>query len=154
VKVVYVAHPLGPDGPDREVNRKNASRWVGWLALHFEIAPIADWIILSGEWSETEENRKRGLAVDKRLVVRADEVWLVGGRISEGMKIESETARALGRPVVDLTFLGAVAPPSIEPDKVGRIVRAFEEARKPAAQSAITPTLLQPVTWGISGVGT
>jgi hypothetical protein len=101
MRVIYVAHPLGPDGPERDRNRANAARWCGWLAREFDVAPVADWIILSGAWSESPDNRERGLAIDFALIARCDEVWLVGGRISPG--------------VYDLTMLGFEAPSAAKP---------------------------------------
>jgi hypothetical protein len=108
VKAVYIAHPLG-SGPERELNRQRAAKWVAWAARQ-GVAPVADWIILSGEWSETPENRERGLLIDCALVALCDEVWLVGGRVSTGMQIEADAARCAGRRVVDLTHLGAMPP--------------------------------------------
>lgn len=107
-----MAHPLGA-GPDRERNRKNAARWVAWLASTFGVAVIADWIVLSGEWAETPENRDKGLAFDLALVERADEVWLVGGRVSPGMAMEASHASKLGKTVVDMTHLGYEAPTAL-----------------------------------------
>jgi hypothetical protein len=114
VKTVYIAHPLGQDGPERERNRENAARWVGWLATNFDIAPVADWIVLSGVWSE--EHRERGLAIDFALIARCDEVWMVGGRISPGMAAEAGRAAQLGKRVYDLTRLGFAAPTSPSPE--------------------------------------
>lgn len=107
--VVYIAHPLGA-GLDREANRVNAARWCAWAACTRGVAPVADWIILSGELDESPENRTLGLACDVALVARCDEVWLVGGRVSPGMQAEADAARDLGIPVVDLTSLGYAAP--------------------------------------------
>jgi hypothetical protein len=109
VRVVYVAHPLGA-GVDRQRNRECAAKWVAWIARTYSVAVIADWIVLSGEWDETPSNRERGLAIDLALVARADEVWLVGGRVSPGMQMEADEARKLGKIVVDLTALGALPP--------------------------------------------
>jgi hypothetical protein len=102
MKCVYIAHPLG-SGADREKNRERAARWVAWAALQ-GVAPVADWIILSGQWDESM--RDLGLAIDVELVKRCDEVWLVGGRISPGMKIEAASAKR----VIDLTHLGEEPP--------------------------------------------
>lgn len=107
MKVVYIAHPLGA-GDDRERNRANAAAWVAYLAAQHDIAPVADWIILSGHWSE--DHRDRGLAIDIALIARCDELWLVGGRISPGMAVEAAHAREHGLPIVDLTHLGYAAP--------------------------------------------
>ena len=109
MKVIYLAAPLG-HGPDREQNRANAARWVAWATRKHTVAVIADWIILSGELAETPANRALGLASDLVLVSRADELWLVGGRVSPGMAVEADMARRLGKPVIDLTHLGAVPP--------------------------------------------
>lgn len=100
-KVVYIAHPLG-GGPDREQNRRNASQWVAWAARR-GVAPIADWIILSGEFDECPENRALGLSIDLALIERCQELWLVGGRISPGMAIERDHAIAMGVRVLDFT---------------------------------------------------
>lgn len=101
-KVVYVAHPLGAH-PDRERNRAQAARWCAWLAEHFDIAPQAPWIVLSGIWQETPELRDRGLACDLATIDACAEVWMVGPRISPGMRLEAEHAYSLGKRVRDLT---------------------------------------------------
>lgn len=106
--VVYLAHPLGA-GPDREQNRANASKWVAWAAAQ-GVAPIADWIVLSGQWEESPELRAKGLAIDCRLVELCDEVWLCGGRVSPGMKLEADHALEKGIRVVDMTELGYLPP--------------------------------------------
>lgn len=110
-RVVYVAAPLTADTREGiEANRKAAARWVAFLALHFEIAPECSWLVLTGELEETPDNRARGLAIDLALVERCDELWMVGGRVSGGMKLESDHARSLGKLVVDLTGFGVPVP--------------------------------------------
>lgn len=106
--VVYIAHPLG-SGSDREANRQRAMRWVRWAAEK-GVAPIADWIILASEWRESDEHRAAGLAIDVELVKRCDELWLVGGRVSRGMRVEADAAIAAGLIVRDMTHLGAEPP--------------------------------------------
>lgn len=105
--VCYVAHPLG-HGEDRERNRQNAMRWCAYLAEFQGVAPVADWIILSGVWSE--DMRESGLAIDAALIERCDELRLVGGRISPGMQLEADFARSLGIPVIDMTVFGYEPP--------------------------------------------
>lgn len=109
MKIVYVAHPLG-SGPDREQNRRNAAEWCAFFAEHYNIAPVADWIVLSGIWDEQPNYRWRGIEIDKALVARCDEVWLCGGRISPGMQIEKDTAARLGVTVRDWTGCGYRVP--------------------------------------------
>lgn len=110
MKVVYIAHPLNaPTREGIEENRRNATAWVGWAADQ-GVAPVADWIILSGLWAESPEKRSRGLGIDCAIVMRCEEVWLVGGRVSPGMQTEADVARSVGIKVVDLTNLGALPP--------------------------------------------
>jgi hypothetical protein len=117
LRVVYIAHALNaPTEAGRQRNRANAAKWVAWLAAEFRIAPIADWVILASLWPETM--RDRGIAIDLALIERADELWFVGPKISEGMRIEGDHALALGKPVRDIHGLGE--PPDMEGDAVLR----------------------------------
>jgi len=50
-----MAHPLG-GGADRDVNRSNAAKWAAYLCVSYGVAVVADWIILSGEWDESEND--------------------------------------------------------------------------------------------------
>jgi hypothetical protein len=109
MKVVYIAAPLGA-GHDRGANLARAARWVAWATLAHGVAVIADWIILADELAETPANRGRGLESDMALIARCDELWLVGGRISPGMHLESAEAQRLGLTVVDMTALGFEPP--------------------------------------------
>lgn len=110
MRVVYIAHPLGSSSnEERERNRANAARWCAWAAMTEGVAPVADWIVLSGVLSE-EEGRERGLVIDCALIERCDEIWLTGGRISPGMSIELDHARKHGKIERDLTSMGYEAP--------------------------------------------
>lgn len=105
-EVIYLCHQLNaPTREGIEANRKEAARWAAFLATYFDVAPECSWIVLTGEFEETAENRKRGLEIDLALVARCDEVVMVGPRVSEGMLLESEHARKLGKPVANLTRL-------------------------------------------------
>jgi hypothetical protein len=110
MRSIYVAHPLGA-GTDREQNRANAARWCGWIAKTFRVATVADWIVLSGVWDESPENRALGLEIDKALIERCDELWMVGGRVSEGMAIEAAHARGQTTIVRDFTKWLGYTPP-------------------------------------------
>lgn len=110
MRVVYIAAPL--TAPTRELvqqNRARAMRWCAW-AVAQGVAPVADWIILTGVLEETPENRELGLRIDCTLIERCDELWQVGGRISAGMAIEAAHAYAHGKRVVDFTHLGEEPP--------------------------------------------
>lgn len=110
MKVVYVAHPLS--GPDRDANIARASRWCAW-AFKSGYAPVADWIVLASQLDESY--REQGLRADCALIKRCDELWYVGGRISDGMRIEGATARLVGVPVKDLTEIGEEPPEYLHP---------------------------------------
>lgn len=111
--VVYVAHPL-EQGDDRELNRTNAAHWCCYLAEVHGIVPCAPWIVLAGVWDESK--RALGLEIDLATIERCDELWLVGGRISEGMALEASHARACGINVRDLTSLGYLPPLELTPE--------------------------------------
>jgi len=112
-RVTYVAHCLSaPTRAGIEENRADAARWAAFLGMHFSVAPECSWIVLTGMWDETPENRARGLECDLALVERCDELVMVGPRVSEGMMLESEHARKHGKPVYDLTRL------SMDPETV------------------------------------
>ncbi len=102
LKAVYIAHPLGADRATRESNRAAAAKWVAWAGDQ-DVCPMASWIILSGEWPESDEYRAKGLSLDFAQILRCDEVWLCGPRVSAGMVLERKFAEAQGIPVRDLT---------------------------------------------------
>ncbi|MGH9966562.1 MAG: hypothetical protein ACREBG_01845 [Pyrinomonadaceae bacterium] len=101
MKVVYIAHPYG----GLQSNREKAAKWVAWAA-RLGCAPIADWIILTGEFPDDIEGiRGRMLALDCNLVGRCDELWICGDHVSPGMSVEIEAAVRLNIPVVDKRFV-------------------------------------------------
>ena len=119
--VVYVAHPLG-DGHDREESRASAARWCAAIAEAGPYNPVAMWIVLSGEWDESK--RELGLALDLELVSGCDEVWLVGPRVSPGMRVEAGHALVLGKVVRKLTGHTVDDVPRIV-STLGRDVNAY-----------------------------
>jgi hypothetical protein len=120
MKVVYIAAPLSaPTRAEMDENRARAARWVAWAALQ-GVAPVATWIVLSGELSETQENRELGLAIDCATVERCDEIWLVAGKITDGMRRESAHAKV----VIDLTSFGE-EPPDYEHPLISRLIGRY-----------------------------
>lgn len=120
MKVVYIAAPLAaPTREEMDENRARAARWVAWAALQ-GVAPVATWIVLSGELSETQENRELGLAVDCATVERCDELWYVGGRVTSGMTKEGGHAKL----VVDLTPFGE-EPPDYDHPLINRLIGRY-----------------------------
>jgi len=104
-KMVYVAHPLGPMGEQREANRYQAGLWCAAFAKRYRVSVCADWIVLSGVWAETHELRTLGIQLDLIQVGRCDEIWLTGPKCSEGMSIEGAAAACVhAKPV--RSFIG------------------------------------------------
>lgn len=103
---VYVAHQLSaPTREGIEANRRAAARWAAWISTTFRVAVSADWIWMTGELTETEENRAHGLACDLAHIERCDELWMVGPKVSSGMTLERQHAVICGLWTGDLTGL-------------------------------------------------
>lgn len=108
MKVIYLCHPVSGDVP---ANLARAKRWVRWVESNHPVAVVASWITECEIWDDDDpEQRAAGLIRDLAVLERCDEVWLVGGRISHGMEIESAHARQHGIRVVSLVELGAEPP--------------------------------------------
>lgn len=109
---VYLCHPVRGGNPcETRANLERARRWYRWAVEDRRVAPMVSWIVGCEEFpDEVEEYRERGLIGDCALVRRADEVWLVGGRVSAGMMREAQAANAAGVRVVDWTALGGEPP--------------------------------------------
>lgn len=112
--VVYMAHPVS--GPDFHDNIRNATVWLRALrrlpqstlnelvGVEYSQRPLilCPWLAAIEE-DEMYPGGREGVIADARdTVLIFDEVWLVGGRITDGMKVEAQTARILR----DLTHLG------------------------------------------------
>lgn len=115
--VVYLAHPYGGD----ICNLSRAKRWLRWAHERFpEMTIIAPWIPTCEVLDDADqEQRERSLEHDCAVVARCDEIWLVGGTISDGMRQEAETAMKYGVKVVDMTRLGP-EPPKGDDDGIDR----------------------------------
>ena len=106
--VVYLCHPVSGDVAG---NLRRAERWVKWIETTYPVAVVASWITECRIWDDNNpEHRAAGLRRDFAVLARCDEVWLVGGRISNGMAYEAAYARQCEIPVVDMTSLGDEPP--------------------------------------------
>lgn len=120
MKSVYIAHPLSAPTLDGiEENRRRAALWAAWALTEQGVSPSCSWIVLTGVLPETPEMRALGLKADCAQAERCDEVWLVGGRVSQGMAIEAGHAAGCGVRVRDLTYLGEL-PPTALVGEIGR----------------------------------
>jgi hypothetical protein len=110
MRVIYMAHPYGGD-PD---NLLRAKRWMRWIEETQPIAVNASWILECEIWDDAKpEEREAGLQRDIANIRRCDEIWAVGGRISEGMKVEITAAAEYGIPLLDLTLAGDEPPDEV-----------------------------------------
>lgn len=106
--VVYMAHPVAGDV---EGNLRRARQWVRWLEHNYPVAVVATWITECEIWDDGDPlQREAGMARNFAVIEKCDAVWLVGGRLSNGMAREREHALLFGRQVHDLLHLGQEPP--------------------------------------------
>jgi len=114
MQIAWVAHPVGPDGPARVANLERAERWLRWLVqTHEGIAFSLPWMAYCRTLSE--EHRQRGMRDNLAGLARCDAIVLVGGTLSEGMRVELDCARARGLVAVDYLHLGPEPPTGTAP---------------------------------------
>jgi hypothetical protein len=112
MRVIYLAHPVGAATPDGiKANLARAKRWYRWIAKSFNVSIVADWLTICEVLDDANQaDRDHGLDMDIAAIERCDELWLVGGRISNGMGLERDAAEDFNLRIVDLTFLGEEPP--------------------------------------------
>lgn len=124
MRVIYFAHPLGAATPEGvEANKTRARRWIRWIYDNFpNVAVIADWLITCDVLDDfNPDHRAHGMAMNKAIIPRCNEFWMVGGRISTGMNGEMLVAIEHRLHIFDLTWLGE-EPPAEVPEKVRALV--------------------------------
>lgn len=96
-----MAAPLMPiEGETFEGNIARAKRWYRQLCLAFPSAAFtAPWILNCEMFDESEENRRAGMERNAEWIRRCDELFLVGPRVSSGMKAEVVVAAAAGKSI-------------------------------------------------------
>jgi hypothetical protein len=113
--LIYLAHQYFAETKAlMEANRQNAIEWALWIVRTFGVSVSANWIWWCERLAETPENRELGLSCDDQEIVKCDEFWMVGGRISSGMARGRYVAIDAGVRVRDLTAWGsafALVPP-------------------------------------------
>jgi hypothetical protein len=120
MRVIYLAHPVSGDV---SANLARARRWLRWVYDNFDVAVVADWILTCEVLDDANPaHRAHGLAMDRALVEICDEFWMVGGRVSNGMKTEVDVALTAKVAVRDLTWLGE-EPPVEMPERLREALR-------------------------------
>lgn len=97
MKMVYICSPYRGDV---EVNVARAHRYCLFAAKN-EVVPLAPHTIFT-QWLDDndKEEREAGIYLGLELLTRCDELWVFGGRITEGMEKEIATASNLGKPML------------------------------------------------------
>lgn len=104
MKVIYVAHPVSGDVPGNLAKAKRIMRALQEQSPTVAIiAPWIQWLEICGDDDSDHGARERGLIRDFAVVAKCDEFWMVGPRVSDGMRREKEAAERAGVKVVDLT---------------------------------------------------
>lgn len=107
MRLVYIAHPYGGDPS----NLQAAREWVRWaFGAGKDVCPIAPWIVTCEILDDANpSDRRRGMETNMETVLKVNQVWLCGPRVSSGMLQEARVAFGKGIPVLD--FTGYDAPP-------------------------------------------
>lgn len=118
--IYRMEHPFKPLATTED-NLARAKRWLKWLARTFtDIDTVAEWIPWVEVLDDTDPaERERGLALGEEMAKRLDGLWLVGGRLSNGMKMAVTVATHHQKIIFDLTALGE-EPPSM-PEAVDEV---------------------------------
>ena len=119
---VYLAHPLAGDTAG---NIARAKRWLRWCYRHhYDVAVLAPWILEVEVLEERDSDpviREGALVRCEAVVALCDEIWLVGGAVSSGMRRELRMAVRAGKRVVDLRELGPEPPEEYDGRATARV---------------------------------
>lgn len=114
LRICYLASPLSPlEGETLAGNVERSKRWRTWLTKQeptsIFLAPYIEAIDAGADDNEPA-TRAAGLERMCELVARCHAIYLVGGRISPGMRDERRAALLADIDEVDLTHLGPEPP--------------------------------------------
>lgn len=112
--MIFLAHPLGANSKTGvQENLQRAMLWYRWACdTYWPMAMFeATWMLNCLVYNDADgEQRRRGIERNFGVLMRCDALWLVGGRVSAGMREEAVFTTALGKPIFDLTHLGDEPP--------------------------------------------
>lgn len=106
MKVVYIAHPLRGDW---EANVAKARTFAN-AALRAGYAPVAPYLMGLPLDDRVEGDRALGLSHDMAVIPKCEELWVCGGRISEGVAAEIALATELRIPVRFVHVVEEIGP--------------------------------------------
>lgn len=87
---VFIAHPVRGD---IESNLKSATSWVRWAATEMNVCPLAPYLYLCQALDDDSEvERSLGRRLGLESLKTADELWVCGPTITEGMQKEIDYA--------------------------------------------------------------
>lgn len=122
--ICYLSHPIGDGGTADDERRgdniANAGEWVRFFIDTTRWVILCPWYVYAITHGE-QIYAPRRLVDQLAALERCDLLLLTGGYMSPHMLYESNQAKRLGIPVVDLTSFG-IAPPSISDDNTQLIV--------------------------------
>lgn len=97
--LIYVCSPLRPVGNETILSNVEMARQYCRQVLERGYVPFAPHI--TGLWDDDADEavRAEALTCSLRYVSACDELWIFGPRISDGMTIEINWARASGKPI-------------------------------------------------------
>lgn len=139
IPVAYLAHPVGPDGPNRTLNIRSAKLWLRALVEIYDGCAFSVPWLPYVETLDESAHRDRGIRDDLVGLERCDAVVAVGGRISVGMGVEIDYARRIGIDVIDLTFVDERAHLR-DLRNLSRVLDALKTIRPTRAISRLPPT--------------
>ena len=97
MRLVYICSPLHGD---IETNIKKADEYCAYAAA-CGVVPLAPHTIFTRYLDENNpEQRQQGLQMGLSLLNRCDDLWVMGGEISEGMRGEIEYAKRENIPIL------------------------------------------------------
>ncbi|MCP4902599.1 MAG: DUF4406 domain-containing protein [bacterium] len=88
--LVFISHPIRGDV---EANIESTCHWMRWAIRNKGVSAIAPYIGLLKALNEDDpKERDIGIEIGMDVLLRCDELWLVGTHISEGMQKEADFA--------------------------------------------------------------
>ena len=98
--IAYIAHPIGGDVNANVLDLLRIIRKINLTQPNvIPYCPYLSDVLALRDHIPAE--RKRGLANGRAMVVKADQLWLTGNRISQGMEGEVAVAAANNIPVIN-----------------------------------------------------